>query len=110
MPLAVCVCVALPACSQAFGPRIIGQWESTAAASHKIEFFADGTFRETALLVTNNGTYTLLDGNRIKMEAEGLLWVANTTIFRYLIEGDTLTLTIDEGLANWLPLTWKKAG
>lgn len=94
-------------CSGLLAPSIVGKWELDGTPSNKMEFFPDGTLRETALLNTSNGKYTLLDGNRMKMEIDGILWGTNVTTFKYSIEGDKLTMTGEEGLS--VTLNWRRS-
>lgn len=85
-------------------PSIVGKWQLDTSSSNTIEFFPDGTLRESALLRTSNGKYTLLDGGRLKMETEGILWGTNVSTWKYTINGDKLTMTMENGLAislNW---------
>jgi hypothetical protein len=94
----------LPACSKLFGPAIVGKWQSTANSSNTLEFFSDGKVRDSGSFKTCNGTYTILDGERIKMEIEGVMWGTNISTLHYSISGDKLTLTTEGpvGIAvNW---------
>jgi hypothetical protein len=87
-------------------PSIVGRWRLDSNSTNTIEFFPDGTLRESALLKNTNGKYTLLDGGRLKMETEGLLWGTNVSTWKYSISGDRLTLTLEGGIA--LTLKWTR--
>ena len=68
-----------------------GLWVSAATASHTFEFFPDGTFQEEARLTSNDGTYTVLDGSRVKLVVKSVFG-DTVTVMTWRIEGDTLHL------------------
>jgi hypothetical protein len=85
-------------------PSIVGRWRLDANSSNTIEFFSDGTLRETALLKTSNGTYVLLSGGRLKTETDGLLWGTNVATWTYTLTSTKLTMTTEGGVGitlNW---------
>lgn len=86
----------LPGCEKLMQPSIVGKWK--ADAGNTIEFFPDGTLQDSGALNTSNGTYTLLDGNRIKTDIEGVLWGSTVTTWKYSIDGDKLSLTTEGGV------------
>jgi hypothetical protein len=75
--------------------RILGKWRLE-GGWNTLEFFRDGTLREERIN-TGKGTYKLLDGNRIQMEIEGVLWGTNNVVFEYELSGNRLTLTPQGG-------------
>ena len=94
----------LASCANLLVPGIVGTWQSDANSANTIEFFPDGTLRETALLKTSNGKYVLLDGNRVKMEIDGVLWGTNVIVWKYVVDGNKLTMSTEGGVAmtlNW---------
>ncbi len=101
--VALC-CLLLSSCDKLIAPSIVGRWQSDANSSNTIEFFSDGTLREVALLKSSNGKYVLLDGDRMKLEIDGILWGTNVNTFKYSISGDKLTMTTEGGIGitlNW---------
>ena len=80
--------------------RIAGRWERPLGPGC-LEFRADGTVRDMALLSTSNGTFKLLPENRLEWEAAGMLWGTNTCVFRWQREGDVLHLGL-EGSPDFL--------
>src|SRR6266404_1730196 len=103
-------CLLLTSCGYqvALAPSIVGKWQSDADSSNTIEFFPDGTLREVALLKTSNGKYVLLDGGRLKMEIDGLLWGTNTATWKYSINGNNLTMTTEGAVGLTLNFTRTK--
>jgi hypothetical protein len=76
--------------------RIRGKWKQQ-DGSLALEFFADGTLRETRALNTGKGTYKLLPNRRIELKIEGVLWGHNEATMRYDLSDDELVLTPDAG-------------
>lgn len=74
---------------------IVGRWKRQ-GGSTTLEFFGDGTLVEQRIN-TGKGRYKFLDGGRLWMEVEGVLWGTNEVFFRYQLSGDELTLTPEGG-------------
>lgn len=96
----------LASCANLLVPGIVGTWQSDANSANTIEFFPDGTLRETAPLKTSNGKYVLLDGSRVKMEIDGVLWGTNVIVWKYAVDGNKLTMATEGGVA--MTLTWTR--
>ena len=90
-------------CDRLTKPSIVGKWK--AEAGNTIEFFPDGTLKDTALLNTSDGTYVLLDGNRLKTDIEGVLWGSTVTTWKYSVNGNTLTLSTEGGVGVSIEFT-----
>lgn len=71
---------------------IIGKWKDSLSPTHTVEFFDDGTLVEVAVLKIFNGTYSLLDGKRMRWITPGLLWGVNDVVLDYSISGNDLRL------------------
>jgi len=102
---ALLCCLLLPSCDKSpLAPSIVGKWQSDANSGNAIEFFPDGTLRETAPLKNSNGKYALLDGGRMKTETDGILWGTNVATWKYSLSGNKLTMTVEGGAGitlNW---------
>ena len=83
-------------CDSLTTPSLVGKWQ--ADGGNTLEFFPDGTLQDVAALNTSDGTYVVLDGNRLKTEIEGVLWGTNVNTWTYQIDGDVLTLTSEGGV------------
>ena len=79
-----------------------GRWVSTRVASHKFEFFPDGTYQEETLFATFDGTFAMLDGGRVKLVSKGTFG-DSARAMAWSIEGDTLALETPLG-----PLHFKR--
>ena len=77
-------------------PSLVGKWEGE--GGNTLEFFPDGTLQDVSLLNTSDGTYVVLEGNRLKTEIDGVLWGTNVNTWAYNIDGDVLTLTTEGGV------------
>ena len=75
--------------------RILGKWKLQGGGT-TLEFYKDGTLREERIN-TGKGTYKFLDGGRLHMEVEGVLWGTHDINFKYQISGNELSLTPDNG-------------
>jgi hypothetical protein len=72
--------------------RLIGKWEGIST----LEFYSNGDFRDQALLVTWNGKWKILEGNRLELKYDSSL--APDVTWDYSFSGDKLTLTFPAGL------------
>lgn len=79
---------------------VVGKWRDDATSAHEIEFRADGTLLETALLKNNRGTYTLLDGGRMKTEVPGVFSGTNIVTWKCAIHDDKLTMMVETGTGS----------
>lgn len=79
--------------------RILGKWRKENAISdgYVIEFFNDGTLRETTITGTVSGTYKILSDRRIHIDQQGMFWGRNDAIVSYRMSGDELLLTPESG-------------
>jgi hypothetical protein len=78
----------LVSCSKS-GDSIVGKWEVDDGAG-TLEFLKDGTFKSAGPIdQALEGKYTLVEGNRIKIEPVGF----KPVISQFAVSGDELTLT-----------------
>ena len=97
LPIVLLTVIALLAgCDSLSKPSVVGKWQGE--GGNTLEFFPDGTLQDVAALNTSDGTYVVLDGNRLKTEIEGVLWGTNVNTWTYQIDGDVLTLTTEGGV------------
>lgn len=81
--------------------RFAGTWQ-VSGRSVEWTFGKDGSWLEDAMIDTR-GTYTLLDGNRVRIDTKGML--GSSMIFKYRFDGNSLLLDGESGTTFGYHLT-----
>ncbi len=75
------------------GDNIVGKWQSDTSENETLEFFRDGTMTLTSYGVAVTRNYSFPDNDHVKVEMNGLLGVLGSSVYEYLVKGNTLTLS-----------------
>ena len=73
---------------------IVGRWDHSTVEGVYIRFYADGTFKEVALLNRTEGNYRLIGLEVIEVDIPGLIYGRNRGEMKYRLSGDTLELKV----------------
>jgi hypothetical protein len=84
---------------------IVGRWNHPWTGATYFRFNADGTYHQSGLLFSSDGTYRLLPNGRIEFSSVMTLSGRRAAEMKYRLSGDTLEL---QQFGDWLAYTRAK--